>query len=446
MPLTSNMFTVQSTFEFCNEINDLTCTTPMTMASFDVESLFTNVPLLETIDNVINLLFKDCSLVHNMNKKQFHELLVLSCTGNIFLFNGTLYLQKEGCAMGGCLFPLLANIFMCHPEEKWLSSCPPAFKPFFYRRYVDDTFLLFKNPSHIPLFKEYLNTQHPNINSTSESEVDNQLPFIGVKVMHQDLGFTTCVYRKPTDTGLGMNYLSFVSSTFKPNSILTLLHRCYSICSNWSLFNIEVQFLHKFYTTNRFPSTVFWRTVRKFRNRISNPPAKSYNVPKEKQFLSLPFFGHSSYVVRNKLCTLFRNHFPQMDIKIVLSNKQTIGSLFPVKEQLCKSLCSNVIYLYKCQSETCEASYVGSTIRTLHDRVSEHKGISNRTERPLSDPKASSIRDHSISCKHPIENDSFRIIGRCREGKDLRLLESIFIKHLQPSLNNAESAVPLCIA
>ena len=162
--------------------------------------------------------------------------------------------------------------------------------------------------------------------------------------MHHGLAFQTSVYRKETDTGLGMNYLSFISSTFKPNSILTLLHRCYTICSNWELFDLEVRFLHNYYLTNSFPSRVFWRAVRKFTSRCRNPPLPSYNVPREKQFISLPFLGHPSYIIRNKLLALFRTHFPQMNVKIVLSNKRTIGSLFPVKERLPEYLCSNVIY------------------------------------------------------------------------------------------------------
>ena len=353
LPLTSNDFTVRSTFEFCEEINRFTHPRLLTMASFDVESLFTNVPLYETIDIVINLLFKDCNYIQNFDRKQFKQLLLLGCTDNIFLFNDTLYLQKEGVAMGGCLSPILANIFMSYHENNWLSQCPAAFKPLLYRHYVDDTFLLFHDKSHVKRFDEYLNSKHPNITFTTELEADNQLPFIGVNVMHQGLGFNTCIYRKPTDTGLGMNWLSFIASSFKPNSILTLLHRCYSITSNWTLFHEEVTHLHTYYANNSFPSTVFWRTVNKFVNRVINPPVVSYDVPKDKHFISLPFFGHQSYVMRNKLLSLFRFHFPQIDIKIILSNKRTIGSFFPVKERLSNSLCSNVIYRYKCEGEDC---------------------------------------------------------------------------------------------
>ena len=35
--------------------------------------------------------------------------------------------------------------------------------PIYYRRYVDDWFLLFRSPEHVNLFLNFLNQQHANI-------------------------------------------------------------------------------------------------------------------------------------------------------------------------------------------------------------------------------------------------------------------------------------------
>ena len=45
--------------------------------------------------------------------------------------------------MGTPLGPTLANVFLCYHEKGWPQNCPSEFKPVIYRRYVDDTFLLF---------------------------------------------------------------------------------------------------------------------------------------------------------------------------------------------------------------------------------------------------------------------------------------------------------------
>ena len=76
------------------------------------------------------------------------------------------------------LGPTFANIFMCSRETLWLSECPPTF----YKRYVDDAFLLFKSRSDSELFLSYFNGRHPNINFTIEHEVDGRLSFLDCTV------------------------------------------------------------------------------------------------------------------------------------------------------------------------------------------------------------------------------------------------------------------------
>ena len=71
------------------------------------------------------------------------------------------------------------------------------------------------------------------------------------------------------------------------------------------------------------------------------------------------------------------NLVPSVKFVFILSNTRTIGSLFKFKDTLPKESRSCVIYKYACSQ--CEAMYVGSTIRTLHTRMSEHLGVSPRT-------------------------------------------------------------------
>ena len=101
---------------------------------------------------------------------------------NDFKFNDRVYRQIDGVSMGGLLSCAIANIFMCHHETRWLEDCPPAFKPLFYGLYIDDIFTIFRDPSHLALFFEHLNSKHPSINFTWESEDQQSLPFLDVRV------------------------------------------------------------------------------------------------------------------------------------------------------------------------------------------------------------------------------------------------------------------------
>ena len=71
------------------------------MVSFDVTSLFTNIPLVETIDIVLNKLFtEDNQIVNGFNKQAFKNLLELSVLDTNFIFDGKLFQQIDGRAMG----------------------------------------------------------------------------------------------------------------------------------------------------------------------------------------------------------------------------------------------------------------------------------------------------------------------------------------------------------
>ena len=82
----------------------------------------------------------------------------------IFVFNDRFYKQIDGLGMGLPLGPTFANISMCAHEEQWLVDCPVCFKPLLYRRYVDDTFVLFSDLSHANLFLNNTNSKHDRIN------------------------------------------------------------------------------------------------------------------------------------------------------------------------------------------------------------------------------------------------------------------------------------------
>ena len=57
-PLTTNEYTVKDSFTFVNELKNLNVDKNMTMASFDVTSLFTNIPLTETSDIISENCFR----------------------------------------------------------------------------------------------------------------------------------------------------------------------------------------------------------------------------------------------------------------------------------------------------------------------------------------------------------------------------------------------------
>ena len=140
------------------------------MASLDVDSIFTNIPLDDTTNNIIEKLFSENETVQNLNRDQFKCLLTLATKESYLLFNGKLYQQVDGLAMGSPLGPTLANIFLCHCEVIWLRDRSLECKPSYYKRFVNDIFILFESETQVGSLKKFMNTSHPKTKFTYEKE------------------------------------------------------------------------------------------------------------------------------------------------------------------------------------------------------------------------------------------------------------------------------------
>ena len=364
-PLTHNDFTVKNSIEFAKELNTFRFTDSIYLASFDVKSLFTNIPLDETIDICVTECERLKLVPHNLTRKQFRSLLEVSVKESVFIFGDQLYKQIDGVAMGSPLGPTLANVFLCFHEKMWLSECPEEFKPIKYNRYVDDCFLVFKSKEQADQFLEYLNSKHRNISFTVEYEQDQQIPFLDILITRDERMLVTDVYRKSTYTGLGLNFHSFVPMLFKINSIKTLLHRAYNICSSWQKIHEEIERLRQYFYINSYPSNLVEKHIKRFIS--SKFVGKRDSNDKETKYVSLPFLGHFSYQLRNTMSNLLRKHFPDVNFKFIFVNRNTIGSLFRVKDPLPIALCSNVVYCFRCPD--CTSRYIGFTSRNLKIRI-----------------------------------------------------------------------------
>ncbi|XP_076348072.1 uncharacterized protein LOC143245600 [Tachypleus tridentatus] len=90
-----------------------------------------------------------------------------------FQYNEEFYEQTGGLAMGSLFSPILADIFMEDFEETALLSTPT--KSSFYRRYVDDTFMIWPHGhENLPAFLEHLNSIDKKIHCPYENRGTKQ--------------------------------------------------------------------------------------------------------------------------------------------------------------------------------------------------------------------------------------------------------------------------------
>ena len=244
-PLITKKYSLKDSFEFAKIISQQENQNYI-MTSFDITSLFTNIPVKETCEIILNQLFPTpTSSYCNFEKKNFKEMLEICTKDNLFIFDKILYKQIEGAPMGAPVSATIAEIFLQYHEEKWLQSCPAAFKPVLYKRYVDDIFILFRHEDHIKLFHDYLNSQHNCLSFSFEKENNKILPFLDIKIKNCGQKFSTGVYHKPTSSGVCLKYNSNVENKFKFNLIKCLVDRAFKICSSYSNFMFETDHLKK---------------------------------------------------------------------------------------------------------------------------------------------------------------------------------------------------------
>ena len=222
--------------------------------------------------------------------------------------------------MGSPLGPSLANTFLAHYEQIWFNDCPDEFKPVYYKRYVDDIFVLFRSPHHLEKFNEYLTTKHANIKFTNEKEVNRSLPFLDVLISRNNKGFSTTVFHKPTFSGVYSNFNSFIAEEYKHSLIYTLLFRIFSIISDFLMFHEEVNYLKNVLKKNSFPSTLVDKCTKTFLNKQFSQKILEHTVPKKELCIVLPYLAMSSLCSRTRLQKSINSNISFCKIKVTFKS------------------------------------------------------------------------------------------------------------------------------
>ena len=222
---------INNTFSFIHELHsESRNSSEFRMVSFDVNILFTMVPLRYTIDIILAKLYGDVVCCINtplitkdkwcktcQDRDNMEWLLMTSTSETNFLFNGQAHCQHNGVAMGPPLGLLLADIFMIELETKVIPMLIEL-GVIYWRRYVDDTSVLIKPGTTITSLLTALNSFHPNISFTFEEEKQSSLPFLDIlihRTSETESGIETTVYRKATYSRLITKWHSAVPHFYK---------------------------------------------------------------------------------------------------------------------------------------------------------------------------------------------------------------------------------------
>ena len=213
---------------FVEEVEGLNLKENEIMVSFDVRSLFANVPIAESIQVIYGRLVKDMCLEERtiITAERIVEMLEL-CLRSTYCYQGVFY---EGAAMGSPVSAVVANMYMEFFEELALETSPV--KPTWWKRYVDDIFCILERGKENDLLF-HLNSLRPEIQFTMELEQDRSLPFMDCLVKRMENGdLSVSVYRKSTHTNRYLHYTSHHPLHVRRGVVKCLLDRARKLITN----------------------------------------------------------------------------------------------------------------------------------------------------------------------------------------------------------------------
>ena len=425
-PNINTLHSVNSTSAFIGKLNDFQFSDSDHLVSYDVSSLYTNVPLDESIELISNKVYSADSLATPpFPKKVFVQLLKFSTSG-LFMYKNNLFRQVDGVAMGSPLGPSIANFFLGHLEEKKLFT-NGNINPKLYVRYVDDIFAVFgKNESFQP-FLHHINSQHPNIKFTVEESVNNILPFLDTCIELKGDYFESFVYRKKTNTNVLLNAEATCPVNWKRSVIFGAINRAKMICKSHNLFLKEVSKLKGIFTSNGYSNMFFDRVYKSFMLRNEHGTTSDKNEVNFKHMLKIPFVGQVSHEFKSKIMKLFLSEL-RIEICPVFSTVK-VSNFFSLKSRTPRQITSNVVYKFTCLCDS-SLTYIGKTKRHLGVRVEEHLGY--QREKPVGE-----IKTHLKKCDLCKQSnlDNFQIVKKSMSDHEAKINEALVIKNENPPLN-----------
>jgi hypothetical protein len=394
--------------DFITKIRDVNMSNKI-MVSFDVDSLFTNVPLDETLIYLERYL-QNNNLNLPIPSDVFIKLVKLCMETCFFSCNDNFYSQTRGLPMGNCLSPVLSGVFMEFFEKELLPSIVD-FDIIWYR-YVDDIFAIVPDNINVQMFLQKLNSLAPSINFKIETEKEKCLPFLDTLIIKNENKLNFKVYRKPTHSNMYVHSFSNHSDKIKKGAINSIFLRAYKIC-NATYLKQEINFIfdtfRKLGYDNNFIQQAHLKARKLFYVGRNNTAAKQFE-----KTIVLPSICENNYV---------KKLFPK-NVRIVYSNNATTQNF--LRNSITKQI-SNDAGIYSIKCKDCPKYYIGES-DNIDRRLMQHKSnIKNCDPRnPIF--KHISEENHRVSI-----NDNIRL-HNIKHTQTRKLYESLLIQKV-PNMN-----------
>ena len=399
------------------------------LVSFDVSSLYTNVPVLEAIDVCTDLLYNGEHHPPPVDRETFKILAQISSCNVVMSTHDGYYKQTDGLAMGSPPAPHLANGWM----NGYDSTIGEGARIYF--RYMDDIIRDIKKDCITDKLNE-INSMHPSLAFTIEREQDGSIPFLDMRIMNSNGYLTSTWYNKPTDTGLILNYHALAPKRYKRSVVSGFVHRIHRACSTWMHFHSSLEKAKRILEKKQYPPSFYNPIIEDALNRIvqsdkethvTKTPEETNNatdVEEDSLNKRLFFIQYRGKCTDDFARALHRCNAPCTVVMTLRKLRTVLPSLKPL---IAKNLRSGIVYQIKCPR--CNACYVGQTDRHWQTRFKEH----------LSRNQPVGAHLHRCKSKSELKCEDVEILASSSRGEAyLMTLEALWIREVRPQINTKD--------
>jgi len=406
---------VNNSFEVYDSLCGLNLNNNFVITSFDVISLFTNVPMELAVEG-INKRRHHFEHATKIPMDEFLLTIKFILTSTYFTFNNTIYKQTYGTPMGSPLSPIIAEIVMQDLEENVLRTL--NLPTLFYYRYVDDIVFAARD-NDINQMLAAFNNYHPRLKFTSEKDEGCGISFLDLLLYKDRNMLYVDWFHKDTFSGRYLSFFSHNPLCHKIGTIYSLLDRAI-LLSMPHLHKKNIELCIKLLMDNGYPLELIFNTINRrlkklFVTRRTNGPNQ------EKKVIVFPYIKPITEMMTSTINKA--EHI--IGYRCLNKLNQFIKTH---KDREPRSSNNNVVYKISCKN--CEATYVGQTKRQLKTRIKEH--VNNIR---LDPSKHSVVSEHIINFNHNFDWENVIILDHEHNYYKRMISEMIHIKEQNKGLN-----------
>lgn len=234
-------------------LNNLTWFEGLHFLTLDVTALYSNIGHEKGIECIEEFFVQDSELLEGQ-KSFLLDAIRFILMNNFFAYDGGVYHQIKGTAMGTRMAPSYANLFMGSFESKFIMSNNPYLsKIILYKRFIDDLFILWDgNEEEAKAFVEILNSNPWDIKFTLNFGRD-KIEFLDLVVSHDSEKFITSTYFKAVDINSYLDYSSGHFKKWKQNVPYGQFRRVRKNCTNEKTFEVQSKTIAKRFLDKGYP-------------------------------------------------------------------------------------------------------------------------------------------------------------------------------------------------